>query len=356
MKSMTKETVLITGGAGFVGINLANRLLETGYSVLILDNLSRPGVESNLMWLRQKHNSRPVIDASDIRDFNAVLRCVKRAHRIYHFAAQGAVTTSLRDPLFDFDVNARGTLNVLEAIRSLAQPVPLVFTSTNKVYGAIEDILLRENDTRYEPYEEGTEHGAINELRPLDPYSPYGCSKGTADQYVRDYSRTYGLPAVVFRMSCIYGPRQLGSEDQGWVAHFVSRTLAGLPIFIYGNGLQVCDILYVEDLVDALVLAMQNMPDLTGQAFNIGGGYENTVSLMELIDMIREISGVLPEIQMRDWRLGDQRYYVSDIRKFHELTGWTPRVSVREGIQHVYDWALKSVTHNTAQASASGRI
>ncbi|MFL6215626.1 MAG: NAD-dependent epimerase/dehydratase family protein [Blastocatellia bacterium] len=335
------KPVLITGGAGFVGTNLAHRLLEDGRRVLLLDNLSRAGVEENLRWLKQTYGERVQLAAVDVRNFPAVLDAVSRASQVFHFAAQVAVTTSLVDPIHDFDINARGTLNILEAIRSQKQPPPLVFTSTNKVYGGLEDIVMRKAATRYEPADTEVRRHGIGEARPLDFHSPYGCSKGAADQYVRDYARSYGLPAIVFRMSCIYGPHQFGNEDQGWVAHFLIRAIQGQPITLYGDGLQVRDVLFVEDLVDALLLAQTNMDALAGQVFNIGGGAANTTSLLELLNVIERLHG-RSVVEFEDWRVGDQRYYVSDTRRFQQAAGWSPRVTVTEGIERLYAWLNES--------------
>lgn len=330
--------VLITGGSGFIGTNLAHRLLTAGHSVLLYDNLARPGVEQNLRWLRDTHGSQVAISVSDVRDALALRRAVDRAAQVFHFAAQVAVTTSLSDPMDDFEVNARGTLNLLEALRAQADPPPLVFTSTNKVYGALEAVGLRRRNLRYEPTDPSLRRTGVSESRPLDFHSPYGCSKGTADQYVLDYARTFGLPAIVFRMSCIYGPHQFGTEDQGWVAHFLIRALEGYPIMLYGDGRQVRDILCVDDLVDAFLLAQRHMDSQSGQAFNIGGGPGNTVSLLELIDSISELLGHKPHVEFDGWRPGDQRYYVSDTAKFQRTTGWEPRVSVQEGLERLTRW------------------
>ena len=329
-----KQPILITGGAGFIGTNLAHRLLKYGQPVLLFDNLSRPGVEQNLRWLRQRHGDLVQIQIADVRDRYALREALQQVQQVYHFAAQVAVTTSLTNPFDDFEVNALGTLNLLEELRSLACPVPLVFTSTNKVYGSLEDVELNLNCTRYQPTLNSW-HG-LGEDRPLNFHSPYGCSKGAADQYVIDYARTFNLPAVVFRMSCIYGPHQFGTEDQGWVAHFLIRAIEQRPITLYGDGKQVRDVLFVEDLVDALMLAQENIHSLLGHAFNIGGGLENTTSLLEFIELIGEIHGKKPPIQFDEWRPGDQRYYVSDIRKFAAATGWTPKVSMREGVKILY--------------------
>ncbi|HYO10114.1 MAG TPA: NAD-dependent epimerase/dehydratase family protein [Tepidisphaeraceae bacterium] len=336
--------VLITGGAGFVGTNLADRIASSGRPVLLFDNLSRPGVEKNLKWLRQTHGDAIKIEAADVQDPHVLRTAVDRASQVFHFAAQVAVTTSLTNAIHDFEVNARGTLNLLEAIRAQDDPPPLVFTSTNKVYGGLPDVKLRVRNGRYEPEDETTRHRGISEQRPLDFHSPYGCSKGTADQYVIDYARTFGLPAVVFRMSCIYGPHQFGTEDQGWVAHFLIRALQGQPITLYGDGMQVRDILFVDDLVDAFLLAQANMHAISGQAFNIGGGPKNTISLLDLLDMMERLIGQRPETRFGAWRPGDQRYYVSNHHKMWEATGWRPKVGVQEGVRRLYEWLQENAT------------
>jgi CDP-paratose 2-epimerase len=331
-------TVLITGGAGFIGTNLADRLLRDGSRVRILDSLARAGVEENLRWLQTQHGNRLQVIIGDIRDADTVRRAAKGAAQVFHFAAQVAVTTSLTDPVEDFEVNARGTLNLLEALRSHATPPPLLYTSTNKVYGALDDIPLRHRNRRYIPVDDAVARSGIGEGRPLDFHSPYGCSKGAADQYVLDYARTYGLPAMVFRMSCIYGPHQFGTEDQGWVAHFLIQTSKGLPVTLYGDGRQVRDVLFIEDLVDAFLKAQEWMPVVSGHAFNIGGGTANTVSLVELLELIGELQGRPPEVRHAAWRPADQRFYVSDTARFEKLTGWRATVGVREGVQRLAEW------------------
>lgn len=329
---------VITGGAGFVGCNLADRLLGEGEPVLIYDNLSRPGTEENLRWLCDKHGAKVGFELADMRDRQALGRALHGAGRVFHFAAQVAVTTSLDVPVFDHEVNAAGTLFLLEALRALDRPVPLVFTSTNKVYGGLEDVGLQATASRYQPIESSVRAHGIGESRPLQFSSPYGCSKGVADQYVLDYAHTFGLPATVLRMSCIYGPHQFGNEDQGWVAHFVRQALAGQPITIYGDGLQVRDVLYVDDLVDAMLLAAANLPRIAGRAFNIGGGPQNILSLQELMTLIARLRGAAPHSEFDDWRPSDQRWYVSDIRAFAEATGWAPRVGVEQGVSRLIAW------------------
>ncbi len=336
--SKRNQRILITGGAGFIGTNLADHLLSSGKEVVIFDNLSRPGVENNLNYLCERHGALVHVEIGDTRDAAALETVVNTVDQVFHFAAQVAVTTSLVDPVTDFEINLRGTLNLLEAIRAAENPPSLVFTSTNKVYGELADLEFRESQTRYEPTVTRLRTQGISESRSLDFHSPYGCSKGGADQYIIDYARIYGLPAVVFRMSCIYGPHQCGTEDQGWVAHFLIKKLQDEQITIYGNGKQVRDILFVEDLVRAFVLAQASMPTLAGQAFNIGGGAANTVSLMELMKIMEQLDSRRMPIRYSDWRPGDQKYYVSDHSKFTHATGWRPKVSVQEGVQRLYHW------------------
>ena len=336
-----RKPVLITGGAGFIGTNLAARLLRQGRRVRILDNLARPGSKANLRWLLAQHRTRLQVEIADLRDSARLRAALSDIGSVFHLAAQVAVTTSLENPEEDFAVNAHGTLDLLEALRERGGEARLIFTSTNKVYGAIDDIELSETERRYRPKSE-LARGGIAETRPLQFHSPYGCSKGTADQYVLDYARSYGLATAVFRMSCIYGPHQHGTEDQGWLAHFVIRAGDSQPITIYGDGKQVRDVLFVEDLVDAFLTAEQRLPAIAGQAFNIGGGPENTLSLLELLDRIAALNGRRPSLEFGDWRVGDQRWYVSDIRKFHRLTGWAPRVGVMEGVRRLHGWLTAS--------------
>jgi CDP-paratose 2-epimerase len=337
-KNGKSKPILITGGAGFVGSNLAHRLLSNGHRVRLLDNLSRTGVERNLRWLIETHGDLVDIEVPDVRNLSIIKQAVKDASQVFHFAAQVAVTSSLDDPIEDFEINARGTLNLLEAVRGADNPPPLIFTSTNKVYGNLADLEFGKQGTRYAPMNAAIRERGINEDRPLDFHSPYGCSKGAADQYVTDYARTYRLPALVFRMSCIYGPHQYGNEDQGWVAHFVIRSLSGKPITIYGDGMQVRDILFIDDLVDAFLLAQQHMKKLAGNAFNIGGGPGNSISLLELLDLLAELHGGDVSVRFENWRAADQRYYVADTSKFSGLTGWAPRVPVHEGVRRLYEW------------------
>jgi CDP-paratose 2-epimerase len=357
--SRAGRLTLITGGAGFIGANLAHRLLSEGRPVLIFDNLSRAGVEENLRWLRERHGECLEVMIEDVRDRGAVKRAVARARQVFHFAAQVAVTTSMADPIEDFSVNAEGTLNVLEAVRAQAAPPGLVMTSTNKVYGGLDDVALVREAQHYAPVATELRTNGISEARPLDFHSPYGCSKGAADQYVRDYARSYGLNTVVFRMSCIYGPHQFGTEDQGWVAHFLVRALSGQPITLYGDGMQVRDILFVDDLVEAFLVAESNIAQLAGGAFNIGGGPANVISLLDLLNRIERLHGERPDIEFAEWRTGDQRYYVSDTRRFQQATGWNPKVSADEGIRLLYEWLCEAraaqppIAARTAKAYAT---
>ena len=308
-----KPPVLVTGGAGFIGSTLADRLAKEGESVLLYDSLARPGVESNVAWLRERHPHRISCAIADIRDTSALGDAVRDCSAVFHFAAQVAVTTSLNDPADDMQVNLLGTFNLLEALRVGRQPC--IFASTNKVYGAMEDVGLLCSGEAWQPAEAAMREHGCDEMQSLDFRTPYGCSKGAADQYVLDFARSFDVPTAVMRMSCIYGPRQLGTEDQGWVAHFVLSALAGETISIYGDGRQVRDILFVDDAVNAYVAAWRNIGKVSGKAFNLGGGPENAVSLLQLIDVIREITGQPIDLRFAGWRPNDQRYYVSDTRK-----------------------------------------
>jgi CDP-paratose 2-epimerase len=335
---------LVTGGAGFIGTNVADRLLRDGHEVVVLDNLSRLGVGDNLKWLRAHHPQRLEVVRADVRDSVAVRQALQGVDQVFHFAAQVAVTTSVEDPRHDFAVNLAGTLNVLEEVRRQATPPAVLFTSTNKVYGGLEDVAIEQRGGRYVPADAAYREHGISEARALDFCSPYGCSKGGADQYVLDYAKSYGLRTVVFRMSCIYGQHQQGNEDQGWVAHFVKQALAGRAVTLYGDGRQVRDVLYVDDLVDAMLAATADIDRLRGKAFNMGGGPRHTVSLLELLDLIGELAGDQPEVAFDDWRIGDQRWYVSDTRAFERATGWRQTVDVREGVQRLFLWLQSAAT------------
>lgn len=333
-----EKYVLITGGAGFIGTNLAARFLSQGKKVMIYDSLFRDGVEENLQWLQKKYPDKLIIQIADITEKRVLNNCVQNASAVFHLCAQVAVTSSVSNPVHDFDVNLKGTFLLMEAIRKSPHQPPLIFTSTNKVYGNLQDVKMVENNTRYYPADKKMKKYGINENIPLDFHSPYGCSKGAADQYILDYSRTYGLKTLVFRMSCIYGPHQFGTEDQGWVAHFLISALQDDPVTIYGNGKQVRDILFVEDLMDAFELAYKKIDTLSGEVYNIGGGPGNTVSLLEILELIKEKTGKEMNVSFEEWRTGDQFYYVSNTDKFTDATGWKPKRSVAEGVEHLLHW------------------
>lgn len=333
---------LITGGAGFIGSNYVNRLLQRGETVTIFDNLSRAGAVRNIRWLKEVYGEKGVdLVLGDVRETEQVARAAKQADVIVHLAAQVAVTTSVTHPREDFEINALGTFNTLEAARLSGRNPLFLYASTNKVYGGMDDVAIVEEPTRYRyaDFPEG-----ISESQPLDFHSPYGCSKGTGDQYVRDYARIYGLPTVVFRQSCIYGPRQYGIEDQGWVAWFVIAALTGKRISIYGDGKQVRDILFVEDLLNAYDAAIENPFVSSGQVYNIGGGAKNILSVWtEFQPILERLIGKPLDVSWGDWRPGDQKVYVSDIRKASRDLKWAPKVSVKEGIEKLFRWVQQGV-------------
>jgi CDP-paratose 2-epimerase len=351
---MRPGTVLVTGGAGFIGANVAARLLDDGHRVVVLDALSRPGVEHNAMWLTRRYGSQVRLVVGSVCDRPLVESVLADVSQVFHFAAQVAVTTSVVDPLVDFEQNAYGTLTLLEAIRASRTRPSLVFTSTNKVYGDLADESLERVGARYVATDPDVSAHGISEARPLAFHSPYGCSKGAADQYVLDYARTFDVPAVVLRMSCIYGPRQFGTEDQGWVAHFARQALAGSPITVYGDGCQVRDVLFVGDLVDAMLHTQRRMSQIAGQPFNIGGGPDRTISLLELIACIEDELGQPVPRAFAPARAADQRYYVSDCRRFVQATGWSPRISVTTGLRHMLA-CLRTPAGATAHSAAGAR-
>ena len=335
------QKYLITGGAGFIGINLANRLLSRGYDVTVFDNLSRKGSQDNLNWLRLIHgNDSFQFIKADIRDKDAVVKAVKDIQVIIHLAAQVAVTTSVQDPRLDFDINALGTFNLLEAARQTNHYPIFLYASTNKVYGGMEDIKVIEKLNRYD-YQDFPE--GIDERVNLDFHSPYGCSKGCGDQYVRDFWRIYQIPTVVFRQSCIYGKRQFGVEDQGWVAWFVISTVKGYPLSIFGNGKQVRDLLYVDDLIDLYESAINNIEICKGKVFNVGGGFKNSISIWtEFSNIIKNLKEEIPVPTFNNWRPGDQKIYISNINKAKSMLHWEPNVSVPQGINLLYDWVVEN--------------
>ncbi len=331
--------VLITGGAGFIGSNAVQRFLQRGAQVTIYDNLSRRGSSSNLAWLRAQHgaDSFRLIQA-DLREADRLAEAARGQDLIIHYAGQVAVTTSVQNPRGDFEDNALGTFNALEAARLSGSNPIFMYASTNKVYGGMERIGLIETDSRYayRDYPLG-----ISEDFPLDFHSPYGCSKGAGDQYVRDYARIYGLRTVVFRQSAIYGPRQFGIEDQGWLAWFIIAAVIGKPITIYGDGKQVRDVLYIDDLIDAYELAAAKIEQVAGQVFNIGGGAGNTLTIWtETGPLLEKLLGRALSIKQGDWRPGDQRICVMDIRKAQSLLGWSPKTSAVDGVTQLYRWVV----------------
>jgi CDP-paratose 2-epimerase len=330
--------VLITGGAGFIGSNTVDHLLRQGHEVIVLDNLSRKGSEINLQWLRRQHGAIP-FEKVDVRDAEALQSVMQRYHSlkaVFHFAAQVAVTSSVSDPRYDFEVNALGTFNLLEAVRRSGQEPVVLFTSTNKVYGALEGLGVEEGETRYRLRDLPN---GVSEDTPLDFYSPYGCSKGTADQYVRDYHRIFGLRTVVFRNSCIYGRRQFGVEDQGWLAWFVIAAERGLPIRIYGDGKQVRDVLFVDDLIQAMLSAIERGETTAGQVYNMGGGPGNSLAIWrEFGPLLETRLGHPIEVSYDSWRPGDQKIYVSDISKARRQLGWQPTITPEHGIGLLQAW------------------
>ncbi len=331
------QRYLITGGAGFIGINYVARLLSRGEDVTIYDNLSRPGAARNLSWLWKQFGAEAFrLVEGDVRDAALLAVTAREVDVIVHLAAQVAVTTSVRHPRLDFEINAQGTFNVMEAARLSPQRPMVLYASTNKVYGGMEEVAVVEEETRYRyanlPY-------GVPETQPLDFHSPYGCSKGAGDQYVRDYARIYNVPTVVFRQSCIYGPHQWGVEDQGWVAWFTIAAVTGRPITIYGDGKQVRDVLFVEDLLDAYDAAIARREAVAGEVFNIGGGPQNTVSIWrEFGPLLEHRLGHPIPVAYGDWRPGDQRVYVSDIRKAEKMLAWRPKVGVEEGVEKLLTW------------------
>jgi CDP-paratose 2-epimerase len=330
------DGILITGGAGFIGINVAAHYLVEGRRVALFDNFSRTGTEQNLEWLRSRFGDRVIVLRGDVRTPDQQFQQeVERAGVVFHFAAQVAVTTSVSDPATDFAINALGTFNVLEAVRrSSARPV-VIYSSTNKVYGKLAEVAVTDQGSRYAYADLPL---GVSEATPLDFYSPYGCSKGCGDQYVIDYARIFDLRTVVFRQSCIYGPHQFGLEDQGWVAWFTIRALAGEPVVVYGDGKQVRDVLFIDDLIAAYEAAIRRIDQVSGRAYNIGGGPGFTLSLLELITLLDRTHGKPLQHSFGDWRPGDQRVFVSDIRKAAVELGWQPRVGPEAGVGMLAEW------------------
>jgi len=334
-------TTLITGGAGFIGSNIADALLAQGEPVHIYDLLQRPGVERNLAWLQSRHGPLVTATIADIRDHDRLAHAARAADAVIHLAAQVAVTTSLDDPLADFEVNVAATVRLLEAVR--AHRPRFLFASTNKVYGDLGDLEFGVRDDAYTPLDATIADHGIDESRSLDFHTPYGCSKGAADQYVLDYARSYGVPATVFRMSCVYGQRQMGTEDQGWVAHFLIRAIEGQPITLFGDGRQVRDICDVGDVVAAYLAALET-PATAGRAFNLGGGPANAVSLRQLLAYIDALLGRAPATSYEDWRAGDQRWFVADAREAQAALGLPAFRPWRDGIAALAQWLTSERT------------
>jgi CDP-paratose 2-epimerase len=314
--------LLITGGAGFLGVNAAIHMVRAGWRVTVLDNLSRAGTDRNLEWLMQHHGDAVSFIKEDVRNAQALAPHVKQKDAVLHLAAQVAVTTSLVDPVTDFDVNAGGTVNVLEAVRKHNREAPVIFASTNKVYGKLPK-----------------SNSACKETQPLDFHSPYGCSKGAADQYVRDYARCFGMNTVVLRQSCIYGAHQYGTEDQGWVAHFVHSILKDRALTIYGDGTQVRDLLDARDLSRIYALVIERIGKTRGEVYNVGGGPQNQRNLLEVIARIGELTRREPRYSFADWREGDQEFYVSDVTKARDELGWSPEIDFDHGLRDLIAWA-----------------
>ena len=327
---------LLTGGAGFIGSNAAVRCLRRGERVVVFDDLSRAGSAANLEWMRGVGSlDFHRLDLRDARELERTLALHADVDRVLHLAGQVAVTTSVLDPRTDFEVNALGTFNLLEAVRRLTPAASLIYASTNKVYGGLAHLQIVERGGRYDY---GSLPDGVDEREPLDFHSPYGCSKGSADQYVRDYHRIYGLKTVVFRQSCIYGYRQFGIEDQGWVAWFAIAARQGRPMRVYGDGKQVRDVLFVDDLLDAFDCAFGRMDAAAGRVYNIGGGRDNVISIRELLAYLEERNGRPLPFTYHDWRPGDQKVFVSDIRRSRAELGWAPNTGWRTGVDHLCAW------------------
>lgn len=342
-----RRPVLVVGGAGFLGSSLASHLAERGQRVRVYDDLSRAGVEANLAWLVGEHGDQIETCVASVLDRDQLRYAAGDACAIFHLAAHGAVATSLAEPHRDFAVNAAGTLELLEAVRALPVRPPLVFASSSKVYGALPELAVRLDaggaarpgaGARWRPNADHVLAAGVDERWPLAPRTPFGCAKAAAELYVLGYAHAYGLPATVFRLGSVYGPRQLGAEDHGWIAHFVARALDGAPLAIFGDGHQVRDALFVDDLVDALVRAWTQIEAVRGCAFNIGGGPRHALTVLELVELIGRLHGAAPEVRFADWRPDDPRYYVADTSAFTGATGWRPQIAPRAGVEALYGW------------------
>ncbi len=337
---MDSKNIFISGGAGFIGSNIARYHFAKGDKITVYDNLSRVGTEKNIKWLEKisKGSKKFKFIKGDIRDLRKLQKYIQSSDIIYHMAAQVAVTTSLTDPASDFEINARGTFNMLEAYRLESPNAIFVYASTNKVYGGLDDIDCVKRGKRY-VFQSKLYKKGVSESRQLDFHSPYGCSKGTGDQYVRDYGRVYGLKTIVFRQSCIYGPRQFGNEDQGWVMHFVRTVVSKNKLKIYGDGYQVRDILHVSDLMTAYQIALKKVRKGQGLIYNIGGGVENSVSLLEVVALLEKKLGRKIPVTFSSWREGDQKIYISDNTRLTKELGWKPKTCVNDGMDTLISWA-----------------
>ena len=333
------QRILIIGGAGFIGVTAARHFLSQGRSVTVFDNFSRKGTDYTFAQMQKDFPSVQLIKADIRTDHDALAKAVEAHDAVLHLAAQVAVTTSVIDPRTDFEQNALGTFNVLEAIRMSKNQPAIIYSSTNKVYGSLEHLTVVEKDERYEFTDPKYQANGVPESEQLDFHSPYGCSKGAADQYVIDYARIYGLKTVVFRQSCIYGPQQFGVEDQGWLAWFTIAAMLQKPLTLYGTGKQVRDVLFSEDLVALYEIAFDKIAQVSGRAYNVGGGPTNTLSLIELLDQLKAW-GYTVDPSRSDTRPGDQPIFVADIRKASTDFGWQPKVGVKDGMDRMHEWLV----------------
>jgi CDP-paratose 2-epimerase len=337
MRTPSRRPVLITGGAGFIGTNLASRFMRSGERVLVFDDCSCPTAEQNLESLRHRYRSLLAVERGDLRDAEAVDRVVRSARAVIHLAGQSEVPKSLADPRHDLEVNLLGTFNLLEAIRSSRRSPPIVFASTAQVYGTLDSLDLQVREGRYTPLDPSIARYGISETQPLAFCNPHACSKGAADLYILDYARSFDLPAVVLRLSTVYGPHQRSTEEGGWIARLITQSTRDEEITVYGDGRQVRDLLDASDLADAFVVALRSVHRLSGRAFNIGGGPCGAVSVLELLDLIRDANNGCLSIRFEPWRSGDRRYYVSDTRSFSVATGWRPHISPAYGIRRLFE-------------------
>jgi len=333
------KIVLITGGCGFIGTNASYHYLKKGYKVISFDNLYREGSKENLNWLKNQ-KGKFIFIKGDIRDDKKLLITFKKykPDLVLHLAAQTTMVNSVKNPREDFEINALGSFNVLEAARESKNKAVMIYSSTNKVYGALSYVPVIEKEKRYE-YDDLK---GIDEHFPLDFHGPYGVSKGCGDQYFVDYARIFGLKTIVFRQSGIYGPRQFGIEEQGWLAWFTNCLVFGKPVTIYGDGKQVRDVLYIDDLLSAFDLAAKNIEKTKGKAYNIGGGLKFSLSILELMEYLEKLSRKQFKYKFGPWRPGDQKVYISDIKKAKRDFNWSPKVSPQEGVKRLYNWILEN--------------